>query len=354
MSFSERLKKERLNKNLSQESLGEILDVSRQTITKWEAGETYPDIENLVKLSAKLEVSLDHLLVDEIKMKGGNTSALTLEANQILDSAVSNSIADSELLLDYVDSNNTFSDLKTGFKCIDDILGDFCQNPIYLLSGPSQIGKTTFALSIANNVSRIGKVIWYTNTDTKKELYARLLASESGIPTSKSCIGGYSQKKREKLKAVVQSVISKNIEIREAYNIDFKTLSAELLTGNEKTSLIIIDEIKDFEITNGHASYLKLLDIARYNECPIIAIDHWHKEEYSLEADLVLEWLSKQYGVTTLLMNRKDYYDIKHRRNAHRTLCDFVEYNCEKKVLGRGQLFLNQELCKFEEVPELF
>lgn len=45
MRFSEKLPKLRKNNNLSQEQLAEQLGVSRQAVSKWEAGNSYPDME---------------------------------------------------------------------------------------------------------------------------------------------------------------------------------------------------------------------------------------------------------------------------------------------------------------------
>ena len=49
-------------KNLSQEQLAEKLNVTRQTISNWENGKFYPDIDSLVNLSKFFNVSLDVLL----------------------------------------------------------------------------------------------------------------------------------------------------------------------------------------------------------------------------------------------------------------------------------------------------
>ena len=68
MSFSENLKFLRKEKQLSQEALAEMLDVSRQAISKWEQGIGYPTTEKMLLLSSTLNVSLDSL-----------TSAKTLE-----------------------------------------------------------------------------------------------------------------------------------------------------------------------------------------------------------------------------------------------------------------------------------
>ena len=65
MKFNEKLIKMRKEKGLSQEALGEKLDVARQTISKWELGETTPEMDKLVKLSELFEISLDELIKDD-------------------------------------------------------------------------------------------------------------------------------------------------------------------------------------------------------------------------------------------------------------------------------------------------
>lgn len=54
--------------NLSQEQLAEKLNVSRQTISNWENGKFYPDIDGLVNLSKCFNVSLDILLSNDDKV----------------------------------------------------------------------------------------------------------------------------------------------------------------------------------------------------------------------------------------------------------------------------------------------
>ena len=66
MSFAENLKQLRKANQLSQEELAEILDVSRQAVSKWEQGIGYPEVEKLLLLSSKLSVSLDSLMATEI------------------------------------------------------------------------------------------------------------------------------------------------------------------------------------------------------------------------------------------------------------------------------------------------
>lgn len=65
MSFADNLKQLRSEQQLSQEELAGMLDVSRQAVSKWEQGIGYPEVETLLLLSEKLNVSLDRLMSTE-------------------------------------------------------------------------------------------------------------------------------------------------------------------------------------------------------------------------------------------------------------------------------------------------
>ena len=71
MKFNENLKFLRKQANLTQEQLAEKLNVSRQAITKWEAGQAMPDIENLKEIAYIFSVSIDSL-VGDIESKSTN------------------------------------------------------------------------------------------------------------------------------------------------------------------------------------------------------------------------------------------------------------------------------------------
>ena len=62
MDFGERLYKLRIENNLSQEQLAQLLDVSRQSISKWENGKGYPEMNRLLFMSNYFKVSLDYLV----------------------------------------------------------------------------------------------------------------------------------------------------------------------------------------------------------------------------------------------------------------------------------------------------
>ncbi|MEE0264051.1 MAG: helix-turn-helix transcriptional regulator [Acutalibacteraceae bacterium] len=62
MEFNNKLYQLRKQKGFSQEELANRLNVSRQTISKWEIGDSTPDLEKLVAISDLFDVSLDSLV----------------------------------------------------------------------------------------------------------------------------------------------------------------------------------------------------------------------------------------------------------------------------------------------------
>ena len=62
MTIGERLLNLRKEKNLSQEELANVLDVSRQTISKWETDQTTPDFDKIVPLCEYFGITSDELL----------------------------------------------------------------------------------------------------------------------------------------------------------------------------------------------------------------------------------------------------------------------------------------------------
>ena len=80
MNFNEKLISLRKTKGLSQEELGAELNVTRQTISKWESCQSYPDFQRLVLLSDFFGLTLDELVKDidvqEVREKNLNSERL--------------------------------------------------------------------------------------------------------------------------------------------------------------------------------------------------------------------------------------------------------------------------------------
>lgn len=62
MSFRDNLQHLRATRNMTQEQLAMLLGVSRQSVTKWEAEKSYPEMDKLIKICQLFECSLDDLV----------------------------------------------------------------------------------------------------------------------------------------------------------------------------------------------------------------------------------------------------------------------------------------------------
>lgn len=69
MELAEKLKHHRKKQGLSQEKVADLLNLSRQAISKWENGHSAPDIDNLVLLSNVYKVSIDDLLQENQQLQ---------------------------------------------------------------------------------------------------------------------------------------------------------------------------------------------------------------------------------------------------------------------------------------------
>ena len=68
MELQNQIKKYRANMELSQEELAEKVYVTRQTISNWENGKSYPDIHSLLLLSNLFGISLDQLIKGDVEI----------------------------------------------------------------------------------------------------------------------------------------------------------------------------------------------------------------------------------------------------------------------------------------------
>jgi len=89
-SVGERLLQLRNRKGMTQEDLAEYLNVSRQSVSKWELNKTLPDVEKLMQLSELYEVTLDYLVkgVEETAGEEDEVSGDEMDANDEEDTYV--------------------------------------------------------------------------------------------------------------------------------------------------------------------------------------------------------------------------------------------------------------------------
>ena len=79
MNLAENIYRLRTQRNMSQTELADALEVSRQSVSKWETGTAVPELDKLIKMSALFDVSLDELVGENIPTQSPQQPQVTPE-----------------------------------------------------------------------------------------------------------------------------------------------------------------------------------------------------------------------------------------------------------------------------------
>ena len=85
MNISEKIYQLRKDAGISQEKLAEMMGLSRQTISKWEAGTSKPDADALIGLSNLFHISVDSLLRNDTEIMFGQDRELNIQKEVVLE-----------------------------------------------------------------------------------------------------------------------------------------------------------------------------------------------------------------------------------------------------------------------------
>ncbi len=107
MTIGEQIQNLRVQKGLTQERLAEMLEVSRQSISKWELGQTVPDVDKIIRMSELFNVSTDTLLLRNAEAEQISKNPLHLGSIYLI-------VKDFERSVEFYEK---FLDVKVGDRC---------------------------------------------------------------------------------------------------------------------------------------------------------------------------------------------------------------------------------------------
>ncbi len=107
MTIGEQIQNLRVQKGLTQECLAEMLEVSRQSISKWELGQAIPDVDKIIRMSELFNVSTDTLLLRNAEDEQANKNPLHLGSIYLI-------VKDFERSVEFYEK---FLDVKVGDRC---------------------------------------------------------------------------------------------------------------------------------------------------------------------------------------------------------------------------------------------
>lgn len=147
MNFSDNLKKIRKEHNLSQEQIAEQLGVSRQSVSKWEQGLAYPEMDKMLSLCKIFNLNIDDLLNQDIN-EVNNTKQAKNNINKFIDDFL-------EYITKTIDMFSNMN-LKQKLKCIFEQLVIITFITLTLLILGSILSSISYNLfsSLPNNIYR--------------------------------------------------------------------------------------------------------------------------------------------------------------------------------------------------------
>lgn len=123
MTIGEQIQNLRIQKGLTQERLAEMLEVSRQSVSKWELGQAIPDVDKIIRMSELFSVSTDTLLLCNNEDEQSNSNPLHLGSIYLIVKDFEKSIEFYEKFLnvkvaDRCRSGNKFVEFYFDNKCL--------------------------------------------------------------------------------------------------------------------------------------------------------------------------------------------------------------------------------------------
>lgn len=157
MSFGNNLRMARKGKGITQDQLAELLNVSRQAVSKWESESGFPETEKLLAISKELGVSLDYLM--------DNTPT---DANEI-EETVAAPASEKKIMIATYDGSQTVNCLSVRYT---KIVFPAKNEPSWLLDAVDRVGFFGAHRVILG---------WYEDEETvKKEMDEIIAAMEEG------------------------------------------------------------------------------------------------------------------------------------------------------------------------------
>lgn len=230
-----------------------------------------------------------------------------------------------------VESRDKTMFIPTGFRDVDIILGGLINGGMHVLAARPGMGKTTFALNIAENVAaKVGPVLFVSLEMSDKEIMSKRIAREAGIDSRKVLAESLDYEEQQRHAAALERLAARplNINYKPVAGIDDIAAMARQIRG---LRLIVIDYIgimqppphsekaSRYEQVSNNSQKIKQL--ARRMNIPILALCQINREVEKRAnkrpnmADLRDSGAIEQDADTITFLHRPEYYGDKKQRD---------------------------------------
>lgn len=250
--------------------------------------------------------------------------------------------------------------LQTGFARLDRTLAGLKKGELIVIGARSSIGKTSFAMNIADHVRRDHKVLYFSLEMKPSQLAIRPMAGETGIPMQDLRTGNIDETKIKKISACLKGV-RENMYISDSFNQSTTDIMAisQKMRREHGLDLIIIDylqlikrtEHKDNEVQALDAITRQLKIIAGELDVPVILLSQLSREADKGNKERQrgkLPDLSDLRGSGAIEQNA-DVVMLLHRKDRNSTEAKLIIAKQRNGATGMTGLYWDGERTRFTE-----
>lgn len=254
--------------------------------------------------------------------------------------------------------------VRTGFIDLDNILGGLKNSDLIILAARPSQGKTSMALNIVKNVSRIKPVGFSSLEMSETQLSARLISQECGIPVNDLLSGNFNASQAGDILAASNKINNLPIFIDDTPGIsimEFRS-KAKRLKMEKNIGLLVVDylqlmhaqaESREREISTISQT---LKAIAKELDIPIIALSQLNRacearsDKRPMLADLRESGSLEQDSDVVLFIYRPEYYGISKTETGEETknLAKIIVGKQRNGAVGEVNLTFIKEQTRFE------
>lgn len=255
--------------------------------------------------------------------------------------------------------------VPSGFRDLDEKLNGFQKSDLIILAARPAMGKTAFALNVAQQAALKGKanVIVFSMEMSKEQLGERLLAMESRIETTKLKTGDLNPKDWDDLNLACDTLSKANIFIDDTPGISIMEIKNKCrrLKAEQGLDMVMLDylqlmttggrfESRQQEISNLSRS-LKLL--ARELDCPVLVLSQLSRavesrpDHHPMLADLRESGSIEQDADIVIFLYRDDYYNKENSQKPG--VCEVMIAKHRRGSTGTVELTWLEKYTKFAD-----
>lgn len=216
--------------------------------------------------------------------------------------------------------------VRSGFADLDKMIGGFKGGDIVIVAGRPGSGKTSFALNVANNVSRDKTVAFFSLEMGRKALLKRLISCTSEVDLKKVQYGvAVSEVEEERARQAYIQVLESGLRVDDtpAVTVGYVSATSKATQRSEGVDLIVIDYLqlirgdKSYARREEEVSYLSrsLKAMARDLDVPVIVLAQLSRENEKradkrpMLSDLRESGAIEQDADVVMFVHREEYYN---------------------------------------------